>query len=150
MTLQELADRTGIPLRKLRYVVDDDLIADLSLEVAENEAGRPRFFSDILAMEIAIAAQLSTAGLKRTAVRHFFWILMHHRPDYFWDILRKALAGGPEVLAEFGDGSFVRIKIGAKDLGWKSLPERPGAAKDCNPSVIVALNLSRLALKIMK
>lgn len=67
MDLQELAQRTALPLRKLRYVVDHDLVPELHYKLAHDEAGRPRRFASDVGFAIACVTSLLEGGLQRTA-----------------------------------------------------------------------------------
>src|SRR5262245_52839072 len=69
--LQTLHERTGIGKRKLRYCLDHKLIPELSIELADDEAGRPRRFADDVGFGIVCAARLLDLGLPHETIRLF-------------------------------------------------------------------------------
>ena len=66
MDMAELAARTGLPARKLRYVFDHRVLPGLHGTSAGH--GVPRTFTDYEGFGIALAARLLDAGLTRRVV----------------------------------------------------------------------------------
>ena len=56
MGVQALAEKTGIPVRRLRHGLDQDLVAGFKIEIADDLAGRPRKFHEDVGFVIACAA----------------------------------------------------------------------------------------------
>src|SRR5262245_37077023 len=115
MDLHTLAERTGLELRTLRYVLDHRLVPGLSVRLADDVAGRPRRFSDDSGFAIACAAALLQAGIQRKRVHQILKDLL---------TIRFAEAKGESVLAlaailrsplpamaHFGDGVNVRLTV---------------------------------------
>ena len=72
MTLQELSKRTGIELRKLRYVIDRKVVRGDSIEAATEMQGQPRMFEKETAFAIICAALLMKHGI---AAPRITWII---------------------------------------------------------------------------
>jgi hypothetical protein len=129
MELQELAERTGIPLRTLRYVVDSRLLPGLEFEIAEREAGRPRRLAKDVAFGVACAGVLLYGGVRR-ATTHFFMAsvldLRHElKTGMVWsghEIISNFLEIGQTGQARLGDGVNVRLQfattLGNFDTHW--------------------------------
>ena len=66
MRLAQIADCTGIGIRRLRYVVDHDLVP--ALPAGGGGRGRSRDFTPFQAFTVAAAAQLLEAGISRPMV----------------------------------------------------------------------------------
>jgi len=154
MDLQILASRTQLPQRKLRYVIDHDLVPGLKLEIAENEVGRPRRFADDAGFGIACAASLLEAGLHRAAVRQFLETLLGFatpRPLTGRDILIAVLQRELPAVAELGDGVNIRIRVDDPkfDSGWMQPRTNAKLAKDYEPNALVRLNLRHICDKVV-
>src|SRR5688572_27302076 len=67
LSLDEIADRAGLPTRKLRYVLDHGLLPGAA--AASRGRGAARRFTGFEAFGIVLAAVMLEAGLKRALVR---------------------------------------------------------------------------------
>src|SRR4051812_20952748 len=67
--LHDISVRTGIPVRKLRYCLDHNLVPTDGWFVGDHEIGRQRRFDLASAVYLVCAARLLIAGCKRDAVR---------------------------------------------------------------------------------
>src|SRR5438045_8059 len=67
--LHDLSKRTGVPLRKLRYCVDHELVPPRTWLIADDEPGKPRQFDRIGAVYLICAVRLLEAGFRRDAVK---------------------------------------------------------------------------------
>lgn len=150
--LQELADRTGLPLRKLRYVVDHELLPGMKFKISAHEAGRPRHFAQDAALGIALIAMLLDAGLRRTAAKEFVRALLDlpmqdGKGGIFrgYEVLRWMSDRGSEVWVELGDGTHLRMKFDDWESGWLE-PSR-GARLDKNYRPITSLRVDLAALR---
>lgn len=152
MDLQELHDRTGINLRRLRYCVDHKLVPDLHIDLTPGEAGRPRRFAEDVGFGIVCAAVLLDIGLPHERIR---WLLR--------SLLEIKLSGkGPPkptlvavlerpapAQAYISDDGRVRIVVAeyGYDSGW-IVPGAGGVQakpdKHYEPRGYVALNLGRI------
>src|SRR5262245_13118637 len=66
--LQTIAARTGLPPRRLRYVLDHRLLPGMRVRRDAQAQGQPRYFTDFEGFGVALAAQLLEGGLRREAV----------------------------------------------------------------------------------
>jgi hypothetical protein len=79
MTLTDLADRTGLAMRQLRYVVDEDLL--LGTDRIRRGRGLARELSPADALGVACVAMLRAAGLRREIVRSCVPLVMQQVKD---------------------------------------------------------------------
>jgi hypothetical protein len=145
LDLQTLIERTGLPPRTLRYVLDHDVVPNLRISLAVHEAGRPRIFGDDFGVAVACAAILLEAGLKRRAVQQ----LLTQMAGANWPdgklILPGILMGRNAVLVEFGDGANLRFRFEEdKTTHWFPAKSRTKLPKDYFPRAIVQLDLGRI------
>jgi len=167
ITLDELARRTELPVRKLRYVVDDQLlIAPDNVKTVAEQRGRPRTFELGMAVIIASAAHLLEAGIRREAVRKYIghlqnsaWMTAEYR-NRPKDSRRRSLLGqemlghilcdmgGDPLSVQFGDYENVRL-VGGLSGRW--CQAATGALLDPSyaPKVVVELNLSAIRDQVM-
>lgn len=97
MDFRELAERTGLGVRQLRYIVDYQVLAPRYYgkeDRAKTGHGVPREFSKFVSFSIALAAVLREAGLTRERVRSALDIL------FAWASPR-AIAGAHAMLDAF-------------------------------------------------
>lgn len=159
MELQELAGRTGLPVRKLRYVLDHDLVPGLKYKLASEEVGRPRQFSTDAAFGIACVGALLGGGMQRAAAASFMSAMLDFRyrlkKGDIWQgsqILSRFLSHGTEGRARVGDGVHLELdlKISEERLhtGWREPRTGAALAEDYAPRVVVELDLGRLRHEI--
>lgn len=135
MILLEIAKRTGIPLRGLRYVVDRGIVDRRRFtgrDRLNTRRGSPRFFSDFGGFCVALAALLREAGLSQKRVRAvmnfiFAWatstLLPRSRPT-MEAFLAFRLAR--RIRVEIGDTVNVRIVVRSSGKRDVSVPESTG------------------------
>ena len=71
MDITELAKITGIERRRLRYVLDHELVPRIHLSFVEDAAGRPRQFYPDVGFAIVCAARLLDFGLAHLKIHDF-------------------------------------------------------------------------------
>ena len=120
MDLSELSSRTGIDRRRLRYVLDHELVPRLHIEIAADSAGRPRQFGEDVGFGIVCAVRLLDLGLRHETIRTFLGGLLEIkiRSSDPYIALSFVLGGNHWALAELGDGNRVRIQFEKSDTGW--------------------------------
>ena len=156
MDLRTLSQRTGIPVRRLRYCLDHGLVPGLSIEISANEAGRPRKFHEDVGFGIACAATLVEAGFGRNTIREFLTGLLEIHLESTNGESKLALAAvltSPvSARAEFGDG--VNVRLICPDLGQDDRWHCPGnpAPLDASyqPSTYIGLDLGKIRDTIFK
>lgn len=159
MDLQELSERTGITRRKLRYVLDHDLVPGLKIEIAESEAGRPRKFHGDVGVGIVCAAHLLVMGMRHEQIRWFLegftTLSIGGKPALNCLLERhRDLAGQGEVVeskAYLGDGVNIRLTLENIDYDSKwQAPQNPAPlAAPYEPKSLAILNLGRILDEVM-
>ena len=66
MKVSSIAKRAGLPIRKIRYVLDHNLVA--GLDAPRDGRGRARTFSPFQAYVVALAAHMLVAGLPKKMI----------------------------------------------------------------------------------
>ena len=150
MDMAELADLTGVPVRKLRYVFDHRVLPGSSAESPGQ--GIPRTFTAFEGFGIALAANMLNAGLSRQLVAACL-ARACRRP-------RASKAEAPLYLAytassarlEIGDGRHLKLRAdrrpgvaGAFDTGWLALEGGAVVPDGYVPTVFVSVELGALA-----
>lgn len=147
--MAELASRTGVPVRKLRYVFDHRLLPGLAGPSSGH--GVPRTFTDFEGFGIALAAHLLDSGLTRKLVAGALDAAaraLSHIREY--PLLRAFQARAGTI--EIGDGRYIRVQVSkcrgvgpALDTGWLSLADASPARPERAFTVRVTVELSVLA-----
>jgi hypothetical protein len=155
MDIAELGRRTGLPTRRLRYVLDHRVLPGMKLW--GEGRGVPRFFASFESFGIALAAVLLKSGLRRSlveaclvvAARYTKTMKIQERPLFQAFIAR---AGWLEV----GDGQYLRLHGKGKgggishdfDTGWQPLQRNQSEPKAFEPLILVRINLTALARRV--
>jgi len=155
MDMADLAARTGLPVRKLRYVFDHRVLP--GLRDAPVGHGVPRTFTDFEGFGIALAARLLGAGLVRKVVGAVLDAAC--RPTGSTrapaDVpLYRAYAARAGIL-EMEDGRRLRVRAPKRpgvgdvlDTGWLLLGSARRTAGDDTPVVSVTVELGGLAVAV--
>lgn len=145
MDLAELAHRSKLDRRKLRYVLDHKLIPDLHIEIKDEEHGRPRHFAPDVGFGIVCAARLQQAGLYHENIRGFLKALLELKFDTkdpqpaFAYVLKRDLP----AYADWGDYEFARLRVDDWNSGWR----RAGSGREdktADPVLVITLNIGRI------
>ncbi len=153
MDLQTLYTRTGISKRKLRYCVDHKLIPELNIELADDEAGRPRKFAEDVGFGIVCSAKLLDLGLPHETIRSFLRGLLDiylSGPRPRKRALVTALEQRVAAIAYLGDGVNVRLVVEEIDYdsGWWAPRNPPRLLEDYEPVVTVLLDLRKIRSQV--
>jgi hypothetical protein len=151
MDMAELAELTGLPVRKLRYVSDHRVLPGLAGTATGH--GVPRTFTDFEGFGIALAARLLDAGMTRKSVAACLTIAF--RPGGPSEatptppLMRAYNTTGGRL--EFGDAAYVRVHAprragvgGGFDTGWVPVAAAGRACGGYAPEVLVAVELGGL------
>ena len=145
MDLAELAQRSKLDRRKLRYVLDHKLVPELHIEIKDEEHGRPRHFAPDVGFGIVCAARLQEAGLVHETIRRFLTALIEVRFDKtnpepaLASVLRRKLP----AYADWGDDDLVQLRVDTWTSGWR----RAGSGKpdkDADPELVFTLNIGHI------
>lgn len=155
MDMAELAARSGLSVRKLRYVFDHRVLPGLSGTSAGH--GVPRTFTDYEGFGIALATRFLDAGLTRKVVAAVLDAACRPtgstRVPADVPLYRAYIVQAGSL--EIGDGRYLRVRTpkrpglgNALDTGW--LPSGPSGRiiGDYTPLVHVTVELGGLALAI--
>jgi hypothetical protein len=152
MDLAELSERSALDRRKLRYVLDHDLVPELHIEIKDDEIGRPRRFAEDVGFGIVCAARLQEGGLPHKSIRGFLSALLEIKFDK--KDPQPALAyvlerDHPAAYADWGDDLYARLRVDEWNSGW----HRAGSGKrdfDADPMLVVTLNIGRIRAQVFQ
>jgi hypothetical protein len=147
--LAEIAQVSGVPLRKLRYVLDHHLLP--GAQDASRGRGATRSFTPFEAFALVVAALMLQAGLRRALVRDCMAALAR-RPGRDLDQipLYKAFAHGEPARLELGDWKYLRLTVAqhplwpAFDSGWLALAKGRPPGDSYSPLVCLVLDVARI------
>lgn len=151
MDLAELAQRSKLDRRKLRYVLDHKLVPELHIEIKDDEHGRPRHFAQDVGFGIVCAARLQEAGLFHDTIRSFLRALLELKFDKkdpqpaFAYVLQRDLP----AYADWGDDEFARLRVDDWNSGWR----RAGSGKpekDADPVLVFTLNIGHIRDQVFR
>ena len=153
MDMAELADLTGLPVRKLRYVFDHQVLPGLAGQSPGQ--GIPRTFTAFEGFGIAVAAHMLNAGLNRQLVAACLEVVCRTpRTSRIQAPLLFAYLGS-EGLLQIADGRYVRLNVARRpgiqkafDSGWVPLDDGSVPPDDFTPVVLVRIELDSLAKSI--
>ena len=151
MDLLEIARRTGIEPRRLRYAIYHTLMPGVSpVDVGR---GSVRRFTEFEAFGIALAAMLLDAGLKRNLVTECIDLLARRagRETPTNDIpLFRAFASRGTARLDVADGRYVRLRIGSTvgrkspETAWERTNGGRPVPTDYDPLVLLSVNVTPL------
>jgi hypothetical protein len=151
MDLQEIHRKTNFPLRKLRYVLDHEILPGTRIKTDSQRWGHPRSFTDFEGFSIALAAALLGGGLRRELVTQFFDKMNNlkgARKDRFGrdlGLLYVAFSDRKkQSRADIADGQYVAIHLGENRREWSDLKSSNSAPADYKPLVIISIDLGHL------
>ena len=158
MILSELVARTGISTRMAKYVLDHQIVPEPIHKVVEAR-GEPREFDEITAMQIALAAKLLGAGVKRNLVVQLIRKLSakirqrKNETPFEW-MAKESLP----LMLHVGDGQTMRLTMkGSRkltngkdfDTGWQAMDTKQGDAEQEDPDVVLRIALGRIRDKVV-
>lgn len=161
MDLQQLAACTRLPLRKLRYVIDHELVPglDFKMKTAANEVGRPRRLADDAAFAVAWVAVMLTGGVQRTTATQFLAAVIDlpcrgpsDEPRRGHELLARLTSVGGEGRASFAEGRYVRLQLIIHDIpydtGWCVPDTGHNLVADYSPRLVLESDLGQLRREI--
>ena len=152
MDLMDIARRTGIEPRRLRYAVYRALIP--GVRQVDVRRGSVRRFTGFEAFGVALAATLLDAGLRREVVADCIRTLsvgpgrgatVSRVPLY------RSFAGGGGAEVIIGDGRQFRVRAAASpgwsamDTGWLDADGKHVASGGYEPVVLLTVAVAKLA-----
>lgn len=160
MEVLEIAEATGLPLRRLRYVLEHRVLP--GAERASQGHRVTRHFTGFEGFGIALAALLLEAGLRRAAVARCIRTLVTapvpaRFPKGQCPLLHVYGLTSPARL-EIGDGVNLRLSAATPaatsrklpDTGWLQIATGAEVGGAYNPMVAVVIDVGRLRDLIRK
>lgn len=155
-TLADIERLSGVPIERLRYVIDSKILPGSRNGKLERTItpgrGVARRFSGFESFSIVIALLLLDAGMKRDAVKKCFDILCAYAQgtrDINSVMLYQAYDRREVVALELGDAQNVRLvhlvtpQGPAKPDGWIQVPTRAKVV-DYSPLVTIRIDVVKL------
>ena len=119
MRLSQIARRTGLPLRRIRYTLDHDVVEPARLfggeEISQPGFGSRRELSVVGAFPVVLAAELLEFGLKRVITRRitervFDWASGGGSGSPLYDVFLAWIAA-PQAQLVIGGRQFLKIDV---------------------------------------
>jgi hypothetical protein len=153
MTLADLAKRTSLSTRQLRYVLDHALLPAGRIE--SRGRGAVRVFTDFEAFAIACAAVMLQAGLRQVVVRDCIALLCRYEDNGLREInkvpLYRAFEPKRTATLEVGDGVNVRVLVSGSlpdhkfDTTWRQIATGAVLGDGYSPLIVISINLGLLS-----
>ncbi len=142
--LRELSERLEIPIERIRYIVNQDLVPFRDWLVAEDEPGQPHRYDLVDSLFIACATYLLDAGQKRDSVKEIMKMMGKIMPDarnpLHVPLMGWAVTSKEKATVQIADGLRIRWRHGSTDTGWVEVGPPRRRDDDFEPRVIVALD----------
>lgn len=149
LDVAEIAKRMGTAPRRIRYVLDHDLVPEA--DKASQGRGSTRAFSKIEAFAIALAARLLDGGLRQPFVRGFVRGLLDNAAS-LEELVIKPPAAGATMVFEIADGENVRMRHGRggtlESPRWVKLASGRQLDASYRPGVVVSVDLADVARRL--
>lgn len=155
MDLAEISERTRLPLRRLRYVLDHGVLP--GPRGKGQGRGTPRDVSEFEAFGLATAALMMEAGLRRSLVARCMYLLsgsdMRSR-SYVDRPLYWAFDRGHVAELQIGDGLNVRLsghgEAGRQrfDTGWVEVATLARLEATYDPLASIRLDVGQLRQRL--
>lgn len=150
MDMAELANLTGLPVRKLRYVSDHRVLPGLNGTGTGH--GVPRTFTEFEGFGIALAARMLDVGLTRKAVTSCLTTVLGHGGRRRIEPIPPLVVAYHEAdgRLEVADAAFARVRVPCRsgklfDTGWMPVGSDGPARSGFTPVVLVTVDLGRIA-----
>jgi len=143
MDLQTIANKTRLPIRLVRYVVDHDVLPGGPVPRLFTVKGQPRSLDEVEAFAVAIAATLLQAGVRRATVKSYLLILCGLKVPLIKGlgdhVLTAVYATKYPALARFAEEKAVSVILNGKDTEW-----HPLKSICAEPRILIKLDLAAL------
>lgn len=153
MDIQELAERTRIPIRRLRHCLDEGLVPGLKIQIAENEVGRPRKFNEDVGFAICCAAKLIEVGVERSTVQTFMAGMSKVTfPNDHKLVLVAFFDRKARGMAHLGDGCNMRFDLEFAGMTHSTKWVNPGNPAQIDPEyrpfTIISLDIGQVGTQV--
>jgi hypothetical protein len=168
MDVQTLATKAGLPVRKVRYVLDQPVLPGLRGRLQTHLAGRPRSFTEREGYFIGLAALLLEGGVRRRTVievmerlANLSWPAVAARAG--WPNATQRAVAPPRTALEaayswrcesaallVGDGVNLRLRLGPVDTRWLEPRTLARLSEDYRPLVLIQVDLAQLRVGFLQ
>ena len=152
MTLAEIAERTGLTTRQLRYVLEHDVLP--GVQDTSKGRGCERGFTEFSAFGIACAAMMFRAGLRRSTVKRCIAMLCPGRRKFSEMPLYLAFMATGQAALEVADSHNLRLESSGNlrahnfDTNWRQIDTGAVLESGYRPDVIVRIDVAKLRDKL--
>ena len=152
MTIYEISTRLGISTRRLRYVLEHDVLP--SWRSASEGRGNERSFEGFEAFGIACAAWMLQGGLRCATVKQLFAAVCPSGGIMKKNPLFQAFIARGDSTFEIGDGVNVRLssatrpRAGNSDTGWRQIATGAELSDNYEPDIRIQINVGKLRSKL--
>ena len=142
-----LSDQTELSIRKIRYVMDHELVPNRTWFIDESAVGKARTFDEITTIFIACAAYLLDAGYKRESVRELITAISapmpkNQRNPLRLPIIATAVKDTESAKLQFADGRYVRWVVTGNVGDW--FVSRFETQSNLNPKIIIEIDIGQI------
>jgi hypothetical protein len=151
--LKEISKKTGVPLRKLRYVVDHGIAPKSNVALRGNGLAQPRLYTDSGATLVLIGGAILEAGVKRELASQMVLAvceLQWKRGRSWRSVLESVVYESLNATLTVADGSFLKLDISERkwSSGWLEIDSLEQSDFDGNALVLIQIDLGTLAGKV--
>lgn len=164
MDIQELSSRTQLGMRRLRYVIEYNVLPPV--DVLKPGRGLARQFDEFTGCCIAVAASLLEMGVKRKLVEQAMSVALEYRKrgaspgSVFAPVLQNTLGFARRATLEIGDGRNLRIvsdppalttrsnTIQRMSMTWTQMDTLARLEEGYEPTVVVVIRLDVLSRRV--
>ena len=149
-TLRQISEITGIPIRRVRHILDQEIIAHQRWH-ADEEGWTSRRLNLDGAILAAAACHLVNIGFGRGRVREIISVAERTMPTH---LKRNPLNHSwldvvlyqeeTTALIEIGEGSHIQLVAGTDKSGWHQLESDSGAETGFYPIVTTVVDVLRI------
>ena len=151
-TISQISKISALPVRKIRYVIDNNVGPIVEADEEIVSPGEPRCFDELNSTLIVCSAKLLAAGVQRKTVNAFLkalvaipWRKVRSKHGLMGTLIEFYDAKRFE--AHFADSTHVRCCWNSKDSGWRNATEEMLAEdKSFLPAVTITLDLHAIRL----
>lgn len=152
MDIKTLSERTGIPVRQIRYIIDNEMVPDGAWSVDDLAVGRARSFTDSGAIYVTCAALLLNAGYKRDSITNLMRVVTMSVPvrvpegwmpqtlSFFDYIVARSGTGR----LQYADGLYSRWLTDDYKSEWIEVAKPNAANPNLIPKVLLELNIGEI------
>lgn len=164
MDIQELSSRTQLGMRRLRYVIEYNVLPPV--DALKPGRGLAREFDEFMGFCIAVAASLLEMGVKRKLVEQAMAVALEYRKrglppgSVIVPVLENTFGFARRATLEIGDGRNLRIvsdpsalttgpnTIQPMSLAWTQMDTLARLERGYEPTVVVVIRLDVLSRRV--